>query len=140
MGDWPDNRPPQAMRPTQPLRTMSRFLMRLSPATRCSFWQPMLKPTTLSTDDLVMRSQTTGSDPLRRTVHKRRLLTGDTLCWQWKLANFISNKVVRLYIIASDNLKKLVLIIDLKPKDHFTTRRRELQLKHLPGRMCFAKN
>ena len=89
--------------------------------------------TTLSTDDLVMRSQTAGSDPLGRTVHKRRLLTGDIFYWQWKVVNFISSKVVRLYIITSDNWKKLVLIIDLKPKDHFTTRRRELQLKHLPG-------
>ena len=77
--------------------------------------------------------QTAGSDPLRRTVHKRRLLTGDIFYWQWKVVNFISSKVVRLYIITSDNWKKLVLIIDLKPKDHFTTRRRELQLKHLPG-------
>ena len=106
-----------------------------SPATRCSFWQPMLKPkkTRQHSDDLVMRSQTAGSDPLRRTVHKRRLLTGDIFYWQWKVVNFISSKVVRLYIITSDNWKKLVLIIDLKPKDHFTTRRRELQLKHLPG-------
>ena len=81
----------------------------------------------------VETKENAGSDPLRRTVHKRRLPTGDILYWQWKVVNFISSKVVRLYIITSDNWKKLVLIIDLKPKDHFTTRRRELQLKHLPG-------